>query len=1000
MAIDHSTGARRWIPAGLAAGALLGLADAATLALQAREMFFSPAELWRTAGLAALLCAGGGTLAGALVTTLAAGGIRLSRNGGPLDGRGRVELALAALLGAPIGIVSWLLTAGPQASALPLRPLIVVAGAAVLGLGAAFVLVHLARWSSGSAARRRSLALAALAAAAALAALDRVAFVRLYPAFHAALTIAAWLAASAGIRLVPARAPFRRRRLAPTLVALAALAALAGGSLALAALRGSQNARFVVSERAGAAARLLDLAQALRPPPDPWLATAAAAGAVTPLPGARAAGPALLRHGASIYLISVDAMRADRLLPPAGARAPAPNLDALAREGAVFTRAYTPIPHTSYAVASLMTGKHVRPLFDVPGAPPAHETWAEILGRFRYRSAGFFTKAVFFIDRSRFEPYLRSRLGFQRAVVDYDTPAGELADGLIAHLEATREDPRPVFAWLHLFEPHEPYDPACLRFGAGDEERYDCEIAVADEAAGRLLAYLREADPEAIIIASADHGEEFGDHGGRYHGTTLHDEQVRVPLVIRVPGLPHRVVDEPVSLVDLLGTALALLDIPAPARARSRDLTGLLVERRPAAVHEAFSEVHDDVMVVREGHKLICGRSSGICRLYDLAADPGETRSVAERQPELAGRLRARIAAFDASHAERELRPVEAAGAPAGWPASVRAALAGGEADRAGLIALIDGTAAPEFRRKAAEILARHPRPEAPDLPARDPSGDPEVEAWLALAAGGGDTERLAGVAPRLERGSAVCRAVALARLERGDGAAIPDALALAADSGAPLAERLRGVDLLGARGDRLAAATLTGMIDDYQIALAVADALADLGHRPAVPVLIARLARERFPERREAVAAALARLKDRRAVEPLARELLRDEPAPLALRALTDLGAGSRRGGRIRAGEPVRDVFVFTPVAGTLSGPSRISRVALLTRAAADGGEVIARCDGAEVGRVPLAAGDQAAVLDIEGCRAGGKPPRIELILEPADAAASIPAAALIGAP
>jgi arylsulfatase A-like enzyme len=965
------------------------------LAWGAREMFLDRGELLRTAGHVVLLCAGAGALAGALAAVLVAAGHRLSRPGGPLHGTGRREVALAALLCAPLAVVGWLLTAGPKASALPWRPLIVLATAALLGLAASWSALRLARWSVGSVGRRLALAAGAVVLAAVAVAIDRSTFVRLYPAFHASLAAGAWLVATAGLAPL---GPIPRHRLARAALAVLVAAAVVGGGLSLASLRGMQNARFVVSERTGAAARLLDLARAARPPADPWLEETAAA-APSPVSSGPAPLLAVVRPRASVHLISIDAMRADRLLPPDGARAPAPNLDALAREGVVFTRAYTPIPHTSYALASLLTGKYLYPLFEVPGAPPVHETLPGILGRFRYRSAGFFTRAIFFIDRARFEPYLRSGFGFGHADIEYSVPAPELADRLVTHLVETRDDPRPILTWLHLFEPHEPYDPACTRFGASPEERYDCEIAVADEAAGRLLDHLRESDPGAIVIAFADHGEEFGDHGGRYHGSTLYDEQVRVPLVIRVPGLPHRVVDEPVNLVDLPATILALLDIPVPARMRSRDLTGLLAGHPPEGPGETFSELPEEVMTVREGHKLICGRHSGICRLHDLAEDPGETRNLAESRAELTRSLRARIAAFEAGHAERELRPVVTDAERAGWPAPIRAALTGGAVDREALIGLIEQGAAPEFRRKAAEILAREAATDPARLPAGDPAADPEVEAWLALASGAG-ADRLGELAPDLEPGSAVRRAVTLARLEQGDRRATADALALVADSGVPLAERLRGLDLLGRYGSRAAAEGLTGMLDDYRVSTAVAGALARLGHRPAVPRLIARMARERFPERREALAAALGALRDRRAIEPLARELLREEPAPLALRALVDVGAATSRGTRIRAGDPAREVVVFAPAAGVFEGPDRILRLALLTRAAADGGELVARCDGAEVARVPLVAGDQAVVVDIEDCGGGAHPPRIELALEPVDAEASIPAAALIGAP
>src|SRR4029079_11151819 len=103
-------------------------------------------------------------------------------------------------------------------------------------------------------------------------------------------------------------------------------------------------------------------------------------------------------------------------------------------------------------------------------------------------------------------------------------------------------------------------------------DRYDGEIAYADAALGKLLAMIEARHPGAIVIVTADHGEEFDDHGGRYHGSSLYEEQIRVPLVIAVPGVAPRVVSGPVELIDIAPTILGLLDIPIPSRMRGEAL--------------------------------------------------------------------------------------------------------------------------------------------------------------------------------------------------------------------------------------------------------------------------------------------------------------------------------------------------------------------------------------------------------------------------------------------
>src|SRR5262249_24122874 len=142
---------------------------------------------------------------------------------------------------------------------------------------------------------------------------------------------------------------------------------------------------------------------------------------------------------------------------------------------------------------------------------------------------------------------------------------------------------RRVFLWVHLFEPHEPYEAHPEHpFGDRDVDRYDAEIAAADEGIDAIIAAVRARRPTAVTIVTADHGEEVSERGGRYHGTTVYEEQVRVPLVVNAPGLfaPHRV-RAPVQLIDLLPTVLAGLEIPRPARVRGADLGPLLAAEEP-----------------------------------------------------------------------------------------------------------------------------------------------------------------------------------------------------------------------------------------------------------------------------------------------------------------------------------------------------------------------------------------------------------------------------------
>ena len=235
----------------------------------------------------------------------------------------------------------------------------------------------------------------------------------------------------------------------------------------------------------------------------------------------------------------------------------------------MFEHVYCPTPHTSYSVTSMMTGKNMRPLL-LQGLAADSDTFAGLLRKYGYRTAAFYPPAVFFIDGEKFQGFRDRQLDFEYARVEFAS-AEERARQVERYLV---DQPRgqPLFLWVHLFEPHEPYVPHSEHvFGDRDVDRYDGEIAAADDGIGAVVAAVRKVRPRAVIIVTADHGEEFGDHGGRYHGSSVFEEQVRVPLVIvgDDAGAPRRV-PFPAQTIDILPTVLGALDIPRPARIRWR----------------------------------------------------------------------------------------------------------------------------------------------------------------------------------------------------------------------------------------------------------------------------------------------------------------------------------------------------------------------------------------------------------------------------------------------
>lgn len=692
---------------GLAAGLLLGLTDTA---LSARALLseFDDALTWSPLVLRQLLLPlGPGCLLGCGLALLLRGLDSLSQRqaqgrAGRADrwlGNYLVVLALPGLLWLVLQLFS-----GPRAQRLPGRPLLSIALVLLGGLLVRALSAGLARLSTE--APRRLLSLAPLFGLGALAALlaDRLVLPRLYPWFHQGLQLGAFLSALTAAWAIDrgrrtqrsaesATSPLRHRGL----FSIALITLCCGLSLwALGRLYRASLLRSYVLEHTTIAAALMRPYAAER-------AKSAAATSATPM-GAIAPlheelqpappvplGPRL--SGRDVFLITVDALRHDRL-------ALLPTVRELAARGVVFDRAYTQVPHTSFALATLLTGKPVYALVTLGQDAASHETLPTVLRRFRYKTAAFYPPSVFYIEHDKLKSLEDSAYGFEYVKYEYLNGAAR-TDQVLAFLET--EKPERAFVWVHYLEPHEPYEPhPDLPAGQAttekdsDSRRYDGEIAYVDRELHRLVSYLQTHRPGALVLFSADHGEEFSEHGGRYHGTTLYQEQVHVPLLLAPvlaptapaatdggaePGLsttrllallaenasllsPQRVT-VPVGLIDMAPTLLGLLDIERSARMRGRDLSPwLLTGAPPSPGGPVFAEIGRKKMVVLGADKLICDLSTEACQLFNLEVDPGEHHNLIGEEPALLARLRGLL---DRSLAEsRRFEQGGAAPLPAG----------------------------------------------------------------------------------------------------------------------------------------------------------------------------------------------------------------------------------------------------------------------------------------------------------------------------------------------
>ncbi|HEY8087469.1 MAG TPA: sulfatase-like hydrolase/transferase [Polyangiaceae bacterium] len=579
-----------------------------------------------------------------------------------------------------------------------------------------------------AALERRPAWLAWLGAGALLAAWPLDAFVlpRLYPAFHQAMLVV--LLVGGAVLGLGLRTAWERPRWLARAIGGATLAAVAASALLVAsavrALDRLSNLRFVLVDHAPVLGPFVEIAAASRPPEQAPLE-----GGVPVAPGEIARS--LDWSGHDLVLLTVDALRADHVSAYGYPRPTTPHLDTIARRGALFSAAYCPTPHTSYSITSMMTGKYLRPLLAL-GLGEDSDTWAQDLRLYGWRTAAFYPPAVFFIDEDRFRQFEETHLGFEYAKVEFADPA--LRERQVAgYLDGAPRDV-PLFLWVHFFEPHEPYvvHPDHVFAGrSADEDAYDSEIAAADEGIGRIVALLEARRPGAVVVVTADHGEEFGDHGGRYHGTTVYEEQVRVPLVIAGPGIrPGSRVDSVVQTIDLLPTTLSALGIPRPARLRGRDLgpalAGTAAGQGPGF---AFAETDDFALLAEGGDRLVCQRRAAACTLHDVRTDPLERHDDATDRPARLDAMRGTLRAVERDHGR-----FEGAAGPT-WPEALRRGMLG-EGDAAVDVAALLDDADVRVRRKAGEVsFALHAPAAAPALRrAAAHDEDEEVRRWSVLA--------------------------------------------------------------------------------------------------------------------------------------------------------------------------------------------------------------------------------------------------------------------------
>jgi len=368
----------------------------------------------------------------------------------------------------------------------------------------------------------------------------------------------------------------------------------------------------------------------------------------------------------NILLITLDTTRHDRMGFLGSKRGLTPNLDAVAKQAIVFTRAYSHVPITTASHATILTGtypqfNHVND-FGVPLSPTLPDL-PDLLHQHGYRTGAVVGSLIL-------DPLDGTAPGFDRGFDVYDAGfrprrhedryktverrGGEVVDHALGWLSQLENGP--FFLWVHLYDAHDPYDPPEPYKSRFRAQPYDGEIAYADSALGKLFDQLRKHGlyDETVIAVMADHGESLGAHGENTHGIFLYDETLHVPLLIKLP-LNHeggKRIDTRAGLVDVAPTLLALAGISSPREMQGESLLKFLrpdaaAEERPAYAetdypHRGFG--WSSLRALRSGKYLYIQAPQR--ELYNQAADPDAAHNLAAQSVAVSDTLAGQLDEF------------------------------------------------------------------------------------------------------------------------------------------------------------------------------------------------------------------------------------------------------------------------------------------------------------------------------------------------------------------
>ena len=426
----------------------------------------------------------------------------------------------------------------------------------------------------------------------------------------------------------------------------------------------------------------------------------------------------------NVMLITIDCLRADHVSCLGYVRKTTPNLDNFAKKGVLFTQAIANGSSTPTSFPSIITSTYPLMYPDYPHISKFRTTIVEVLKENGYKTAGFhsnpYTSRYYHYDRGFevFEDFLFPQIDEKRVskgikdIIRKNEMLYTFVRKLYKSLSNVKRRIRPIslpyqrasvinqkaiswlekitsrfFIWLHYMDTHHPFVPP-KQFCNSNTHRikraehilcknppvvsqtdlqniinlYDGTIMYVDHVLGDLFQKLKRLGifDNTFIIITADHGEEFREHGGFSHTAKLYDELIHVPLILRAPTLPVNIkIDEPVGLLDLAPTILDYLDLPDCKNFKGKSLLPLIIEQEnvwneEGVISETLTKNGRVVLSMEKGYRVISCRTKNWKyilneeenkkELYDLENDPYETKNLYDQEKKIARNFEKKIA--------------------------------------------------------------------------------------------------------------------------------------------------------------------------------------------------------------------------------------------------------------------------------------------------------------------------------------------------------------------